>query len=135
MSGVVCVVCPFADETEKHSCRSSVMSMRSCPPQYPRSSTILNPNPLPLSFFFHSFFFSTPFSVIFLLLFPHSLFVFSFFPSFFLSYPPSFFLIFSTFSPFFPLIFLLLLCVCVCMCVCIPYVCTCVFGNSMCVGR
>jgi len=34
-------------KTEKHSCRSSVISMRSCPPQYPRSSTPLKPIPLP----------------------------------------------------------------------------------------
>jgi len=32
-------------KTEKHSCRCSVTSMRSCPPQYPRSSTPLNPSP------------------------------------------------------------------------------------------
>ena len=29
----------------KYSCRSSVISMRSYPPQYPRSSTPLNPSP------------------------------------------------------------------------------------------
>jgi len=47
MSGVVCVVCPFADveKLKKHSCRSSDISMRSCPPQYPRSSIPLSPFP------------------------------------------------------------------------------------------
>ena len=47
MSGVDCVVCPFVDDvkTEKRSSLSSVISMRSCPPQYPRSSTPVNPSP------------------------------------------------------------------------------------------
>ena len=38
VSGVVCVVCPFAgDEKRTHSWRSSIISMRSYAPQYPRS--------------------------------------------------------------------------------------------------
>ena len=31
-------------KTEKNSCRSNIISMRSYPPQYPRSSTRLNPS-------------------------------------------------------------------------------------------
>ena len=73
-SGVVCVVCPFADDA-KHSCRSSVISMRSYPPQYPRSSTPLNPSPS--LFLFLVFFFSLPFPLIFLFPRPPSLLVLS----------------------------------------------------------
>jgi len=56
-------------ENWKHSCWSSVISMNSCSPQYPRfSMTPLNPFPPPLfpfsflsfSFFFHLFFPSLP---------------------------------------------------------------------------
>jgi len=57
MSVVVCVVCSFADD-EKHSCRSSVISMRSCPPQYQRSSAPLNPSTSLFLFFLSSFFLS-----------------------------------------------------------------------------
>ena len=57
-------------QTEKHSCRSSVIGMRSYPPQYPRSSAPLNPSS---PSFFSPFFFS-----------PHTFFHFSpsFLPSF-----------------------------------------------------
>jgi len=44
VSGVVCVVCPFALrwwKAEKHSCRSIIIGMSSYLPQYPRSSTPL----------------------------------------------------------------------------------------------
>ena len=47
-------------KTEKHSCRSSVISMKSYPPQYPHSSTPLNPSP---SLFLFS---PPPFSLFFL---------------------------------------------------------------------
>ena len=85
---------PFADveKLKKYSCRSSVISMRSFPPQYPRSSTTLNPFP---SLFLFSFFLLSPtLSLIFLLLFPPFLSVLS---SLFLSFcpdPPSFFWVF-----------------------------------------
>jgi len=47
-----CLRCSFFYrlwKTEKHSCRSSVISMQSHPPQYPRSSTSLKTMSLPLS--------------------------------------------------------------------------------------
>ena len=121
MSGVVCVVCAFVDD-EKHSCRSSVISMRSCPPQYPRSSTSLNSSPS-LFLFFLSFFFSPPFSRIFpfFSLFVLSFFLLSFFPD------PTFFFVwvfllsFSFFSYLSTFFFF-----CVCACLCVYPVCTCV---------
>ena len=39
-------------KTGKHSCRSSVISMRSCPPQYPRSSTPIKTSSPSLFFVF-----------------------------------------------------------------------------------
>jgi len=42
-------------KTEKHSCRSSVLSMRSYIPQYPRSSIPLNPTPPSFCFPTHPF--------------------------------------------------------------------------------
>jgi len=102
-----CLSCCRWWKTEKYSCRSSVISMRSYPPLYPRSSTPLNPSP---SLFLFSFFSSPPFS-----LFP-SFFVpsFSFYPFsflyFFLDWPhPLFFFL----AIFFPTVFYFLFCVCV----------------------
>ena len=96
MSGVVCVVCDFADveKLEKTSCR------RSCPPQYTRSSTPLNLFPS-LFLCFLSPFFSPPLSLIFLLRFPPFPFVLPFFLLSFFPDPPSFFLVFPTFFSFF----------------------------------
>jgi len=113
-------------KTEKYSYRSSDTSMRSYPPQYPRSS-----NQSPSLFLFslcppHQVFFS--FS--------------SFFPLislvFFLSFSLCFLSFFLPFFPPFPRFFTLSTCFCVCVCVCVrvsSYVCACVFGNSMCVGQ
>jgi len=118
----------------KHSCWSSVISMRSYPPQQP---LVLFWTHLPPSFVF--FFFLSP---------PHPLLSFScFFPSLFFFL--TFFFCFYSFFPdppltqfFFPFLFpplpfhvlILNLCVYVCACV-FWYVCACVFGNSKCVGQ
>ena len=102
--------------------------------EYPRSSTPPKPTTLPLSFFPFFFFVPTLFSH-FSPSFPPFSFRPFFFSSFFLSWPPLFFFGFSYFFFFFFLLFLLPFFLCVCVCVCILYVCACVFGNSMCVGR
>ena len=112
----------FRWKTEKHSCRSSVNSMRSCPPQYPRSSTLLKPIPLPLYFFSFLYFFLPPLFSHFPPSFPHFLFVLCFFLLSFFPDPPSFFLVFPTCFSFFCLIFLIVFFgVCACVCVCILY--------------
>ena len=94
--------------------------MRSCPPQYPRSSTPLNPAPT-LFLFFLSFF-SLPlfrsFSSFLSPLFFSSFLFLSFFPD-----PPSFFifiLVFPTF--FFSSFYFFFVCVCACVCVSRMYV-------------
>ena len=116
VNGVVCVVCPFAgDEKWKPSCRCSIITMRSYPPQYPHSFNTLNPSsslfpPPPVSPppYFLSFS-SSLFPPLFLFV---NLLVFSFFlprdhPSFSFSFPfPSYF------SYFFVCEYL---CVCVCV--------------------
>jgi len=118
MSGIVCVVCPFADveKLKKYSCRSSVISMRSYPPQYPRSSTPLSPFP---SLFL---FFSSPPLFLWFFSFFSFLFLssFSFFSFFFLSWSPL--LVFGVFLLFFLLLFFW----CVCVRVCLHPVCMCV---------
>jgi len=96
--------------TEKHSCRSSIISMRSYVPQYPRSSTPLNPSPSPFLF---SFFSLPPFSLIFLLFL--LLFFFLSFGFSFLSFFPDPHLFFFSFFPFFPYSFYFCVCVCVCV--------------------
>jgi len=110
VSGVVCVVCPFAgDEKLKTFMSISVISMRSYPSQHPRSSAPQNHPPL-------SFFFLPPtppflsFSYLFSLLF--FFFVLFSFLSFF-PVPSLFFFLSLVF-----LLFLLFVCVCVCVCVC-----------------
>ena len=118
MSGVVDVVCPkFCRwwKTGKHSCRSSVISMRSYPPQHPRSSNPLNPSP-PSFFFFplHPPTLSLSFPLLFIffprfLCCPFPFLFFSFFPD-----PPLFnFFLFP--FPFFSKLFLLFFLVCVCV--------------------
>jgi len=92
VSGVVCFVCPFSgpfsgDENPKNSRRSSIIGIRSYPPQYPRSSKSPKPPPvfpppppvflfsfslfilssLTLPLFVSSFFFSPYFFVLFFL--------------------------------------------------------------------
>jgi len=100
----------------KHSCRSSVISMRSYPPQYPRPSIPLT-HPTPSFFPFFCFFFS-PFSFFFLLCFPFS---FSLFSPSFLPLPPFFpFFFFSLLL--FPLVFFPCFCVLFCFC----YFCVCI---------
>jgi len=105
MSGVVCVVCPFADDEKLKNIHVDLafISMRSCPPQYPRSSIPLTPSPsLFLCFSFFSF---PPFSLIFLLLFAPFLFVFSLFLLSLFPDPPLFF-VFGSFYFLFLFLFL-----------------------------
>jgi len=105
-------------KTEKHSCRSSVISMRPYPPQYPRSSTPLNPSPS--HFLCSPFFFLPLFSSHFAPSFPPFSFCPFSFSSFFLSWPPlSFFLVLSTFDF---MVFSYFFCVCACVCVSRVYV-------------
>ena len=107
MSGIVCVFCPKTDaEKLKNMHVDLAFSMRSYPPQYPRSSTPLNPPPS-LFLFFLFLFFLPPFSSHFPPSFPPSLFVLSLFLLSFFPGPPSFF---SSLSTSF-------LCVCVCVCI------------------
>ena len=105
--------------------------MRSCPPQYPRSSTPLNPSP---SLFFFSFsfvfFFLSPFLSFFSFNPPFSFRPFFFFPL--LSFFPDSLCFFSFFSGFPTSAFLFLICLiflllhfsffCVCACVCVSRV-------------
>ena len=110
MSVVVCVFCLFCRwwKTEKHSCRSSVISMRSYPPQYPRSSKPLNQPP---SLFL--FYPPPPFLSFSSFCFP--LFLGSFFFSFlsFFPDPPLLFFLFLSFFRTFATFFVCCVCVCV----------------------
>ena len=112
-------------KTEKLSCRSSVISMRSCPPQY----TLLYPRkPISLALFFLFFvlFFSFPPFLSFSSFIPPRFLSSCLFFSCFLSFlTPLFFGFSYFFFPFFsclPTLFFFFFCVCACVCVSRVYV-------------
>jgi len=122
MSGVVCVVCPFADEEKLKNIHVDLALLVWGPALL--STQLLYPfKPIPLPLSFSPFFSSPPFSSHLSLFFTPFLFVLSLFFLSFLSWPP---LLFGSFYLIFFLHFLLFVfCVFVHVCVSCMYVRAC----------